>query len=243
MRKILFILLLIPIIGYSQVFVSYKNGSGSGLPSPFVCGTSTVDYGGQRYNTVDINGQCWLKENLNIGTKIDSNVVASDNSIIEKYCYGGLDANCTTYGGLYLWDEAMQYVTTEGRQGICPPGWHIPTYTEFCALETFLQTSGSCTTSNDAGGHLKEDGTTHWTTPNTGADNSSGFTALPAGIRSWNSRFLYSLTYTFMWTSTLHDTYLISYYGLAYNSQTFQAGTRSTEYGLNYGQSVRCIKD
>ena len=57
----------------------------------------------------------------------------TNNDIIEKYCFGNLSASCTTlgYGGLYQWDEAMQYVTTPGTQGICPTGWHIPTIEEF----------------------------------------------------------------------------------------------------------------
>jgi uncharacterized protein (TIGR02145 family) len=68
-----------------------------------------------------VGDKCWLKENLNVGTMILSEQNQSDNGLIEKYCYGDLPANCETYGGLYQWREAMQYIATPGTQGICPP--------------------------------------------------------------------------------------------------------------------------
>jgi uncharacterized protein (TIGR02145 family) len=63
-----------------------------------------------------------MAENLNIGTRIDGANNQANNGTIEKYCYSDNTSNCDTYGGLYQWDEAMQYVTTEGTQGICPSG-------------------------------------------------------------------------------------------------------------------------
>jgi len=97
----------------------------------FTCG-SPVLYGGETYQTILIGSQCWFQENLNVGTRINGSSNQTDNGEIEKYCYNNLDANCVTYGGLYQWDEAMQYVTTAGTQGICPDGWHIPiAYPEF----------------------------------------------------------------------------------------------------------------
>ena len=87
---------------------------------------ATVQYEGKTYNTVLIGNQCWLKENLDVGTRINLNQSPTNNGIIEKYCYNDNPTNCDTYGGLYKWDEAMQYTTTEGAIGICPSGWHIP---------------------------------------------------------------------------------------------------------------------
>jgi len=86
-----------------------------------------MEYEGKTYHTAQIGTQCWLKENLNVGTFISSRILedASNNGIIEKYCYGNLLNNCDVYGGLYQWGEAMKYSTTEGEQGICPSGWHI----------------------------------------------------------------------------------------------------------------------
>ena len=131
-------------------------------------GFATVDYAGKTYNTVKIGTQCWLKENLNAGTMIQSGVSPANNSNIEKYCYNNDINNCNIYGGLYLWDEAMQYVNTPGTQGICPTGWHIPTPDEFQEL------SGSV--GKDVWAYL-EVGQSLGT-------NTSGFSALLAGYYS-----------------------------------------------------------
>jgi len=80
-----------------------------GIPCP---GIPTVTYQGQVYNTVLIGSQCWLKENLNVGTMINGSQNQTNNSTIEKYCYDNDPANCDEYGGLYQWDEMMQYTTT-----------------------------------------------------------------------------------------------------------------------------------
>ncbi|MCD4697445.1 MAG: hypothetical protein K8S16_14520, partial [Bacteroidales bacterium] len=142
------------------------------------CGDVLIDTrDGQSYNTVQIGTQCWMAENLNIGTRIDGVNEMTDNSTIEKYCYDDLETNCDTYGGLYQWDEMMQYTTTPGVQGICPTGWHLPTDNEWCTLENGVDAGTvSCTAIGwrgiDAGGNLKEIGTTHWNSPNTGATNS-----------------------------------------------------------------------
>ena len=88
-------------------------------------------YGGQTYNTLQIGTQCWMKENLNIGTMVTSNLTGDihsdciNNGIIEKYCYNNDPANCAIYGGLYDWNEMMQYTTTPGVQGICSNLWPL----------------------------------------------------------------------------------------------------------------------
>ena len=100
-------------------------------PGTPCAGFPTLLYEGQTYNTVQIGDQCWLKENLNVGIKINSNsggFQQTDNGTNEKYCYYNDEANCAIYGGLYEWPEAMQYMTTEGAQGICPQGWQISHY-------------------------------------------------------------------------------------------------------------------
>jgi len=66
----------------------------------------------------------------------------ADTGTIEKYCYGDDEANCTTDGGFYQWDEAMQYTETEGTQGICPADWHIPTDAEQNTLDQYLTVEG-----------------------------------------------------------------------------------------------------
>ena len=93
----------------------------------------------QSYKTVTIGVQTWMAENLNYGTMIISGSGGStDNSSIEKFCYDDNADNCDIYGGLYQWNEMMQYVTTEVTQGICPTGWHLPTDGEWQTLEIEL---------------------------------------------------------------------------------------------------------
>lgn len=85
------------------------------------CGTP-ITYDNKTYNTVQIGGQCWMAENLNVGYQNYNTNNQTDNNIHEKYCYDDIGTNCTIYGGLYQWNEMMQYETTEGSKGICPGG-------------------------------------------------------------------------------------------------------------------------
>jgi len=197
-------------------------------------GIPTVTYGGQIYNTVQIGTQCWLKENLNIGTRIDGSMQQTNNSTIEKYCYDDLVSNCDVYGGQYQWDEMMQYATTPGVQGICPPGWHGPTDAEWTTLTTFL--AGEAI----AGGKMKEAGTAHWSSPNTGATNSSGFTALPGGSRTYNGNFGNDLTYfAYFWSSSQYSAPYAWFRRLVYDDENVLGGW----VDKTAGYSARCVMD
>ena len=199
-----------------------------GGPCP---GIPTVTYEGQVYNTVLIGDQCWLKENLNVGTMINGSNNQTDNGVIEKYCYNNDPANCEIYSGLYQWNEMMQYTTTQGVQGICPAGWYIPTDDELTTLTDFL--GGE----NVAGGKMKETGTTHWNSPNTGATNESGFTALPAGNRSTNGGFFDLGSQCHFWSSSESSTNGAWYRKLSCNYGILFRGN----YGKYVGFSVRCL--
>ena len=201
----------------------------SGGNSPCV-GVPSITYGGQVYNTIMIGNQCWLKENLNIGTMIASDIDQINNSTIEKYCVYNDVARCDIYGGLYQWNEIMQYVTTEGVQGICPTGWHIPTDTEWTTLESNV----------NGGGDLKEAGFEHWFAPNTGATDGSGFTALPGGYISLNfgSVFGYRDAGRF-WSSSQMDALDVWLRDVRYSITTIQR----YDWRKGYGLSVRCLKD
>jgi uncharacterized protein (TIGR02145 family) len=205
-------------------------------------GTPTVLYEGQIYNTVEIGSQCWFKENLNVGTRIDLNSNQdATNGIKEKYCYDNLESNCAVYGGLYQWNETMQGSTTLGAQGICPSGWHIPTYTEWNTLTIYL---GEIPV---AGGAVKENGASHWQVPNTGATNISGFTALPAGYRYMGSMghgneiAFHNVHLTSdWWSSATTSNNAANRFEVDYSS----SGTTTTNPpNFTMGYSVRCIRD
>lgn len=200
-----------------------------GIPCP---GIPTVEYEGKIYNTVQIGEQCWLKENLDVGTMIESNSLGfqqTDNGIIEKYCYDNDPANCETYGGLYEWPEAMQYTTTEGSQGICPNGWHIPTLSEFEALETYVN--------DQAAALIDESETLNHTL--TVTQNETGFSVLLAGLRSFVGTF-HNLGFTAtLWGSTeSSSTNATNMYMYTNDSRVF-----FYNYDKDDGFNIRCIKD
>ncbi len=93
-----------------------------------------VYYEGKIYQTIIIGSQCWMTENLKVGSFVQGTSSISNNNLIEKYCYDNMISNCDSFGGLYPWNELMNYVSTEGAQGICPIGWHIPTKTDWNTL-------------------------------------------------------------------------------------------------------------
>ncbi|MCF8371809.1 MAG: hypothetical protein K9H64_09310, partial [Bacteroidales bacterium] len=112
------------------------------IGATFVCGTAFLDTrDNQTYNTVDINGRCWMAENLNYGDFVTTAQGQANNSIAEKFGYANDPLNCATKGGLYTWDELMQYSTTDSAQGLCPTGWYIPSDAEWYEMENFVDNS------------------------------------------------------------------------------------------------------
>lgn len=222
-------------------------------PQGFTCGDE-LSYEGHSYATVLIGNQCWMEENLNIGTMIMSNTggqIQTDNGLFEKYCHGNVATNCDIYGGLYEWREAMQYVTIEGAQGICPDDWHIPTDSEWKILEGTVDSQfpvgdaewdGTGWRGQDAGGKLKELGTIHWDFPNTGGTNESGFTALPGGNRaSSNGAFNPLRIYGYFWSSTPYPTYTNLAWG-RYLHYSYAEINRN-DFNKANGFSIRCLKN
>jgi uncharacterized protein (TIGR02145 family) len=201
----------------------------------WLCGDPFTDpRDNQVYNTVQIGSQCWMAENLNIGTMIQGSNNQTNNGTIEKYCYNDSPANCDVYGGLYQWNEMMQYDTTQGIQGICPPtgGWHIPKWEEYGNLFSYL---GGLSI---AGGKMKEAGTMHWNPPNNGATNESGFTALPGGIINTGS--FWSLgDEAYFWSSTQ----CIEYVPYCMSLHTSFVYVQPWALDYYHGMSVRCLKN
>lgn len=190
--------------------------------------TETVtDFDGNIYNIVNIGNQKWMKENLKSLHYSDSSAIAG----VKTYNNNG--ALVSTYGRLYTWYAAMKNKTTAGTQGICPKGWHLPTDEEWSGLISYL--GGE----NVAGGHLKEAGTSHWFSPNTGADNSSGFTALPSGMY-FDGAFHYLRYNVEFWSSSdSHDIY--AWYRILYYDQNYIV--RIDYFDKNSLRSVRCLCD
>jgi len=176
---------------------------------------------------------------------IDSTKDSSNNGKIEKYCYRNDTSNCTIYGGLYLWDEAMSY-TTDSLQGICPEGWHIPTDNEWKILEGTVDSQYGVGDSEwdktgfrglDAASHLKS--STGWYDGGNGEDDYN-FTVLPGGFRRYNDFQFGDLTKKgYFWSSSEPDSEIAWYRILFYNNHN---SYRTSNKKAN-GFSIRCIRD
>jgi uncharacterized protein (TIGR02145 family) len=165
-----------------------------------VCPATVTDASGNVYQVIRIGTQCWMKENLRStkfrsGTDLKSELTPElwASQPVGAYCsYGDNPVNANTYGFLY-----NQYAVTDGGK-ICPEGWHVPTDADWATLENYLGGASL------AGGKLKSMSTAPsglWAGPNTGASNSSGFDALPAGRRLPGGAFQELGQKTYWWCS------------------------------------------
>lgn len=193
------------------------------------------DIEGNTYKTVKIDTRIWMAENLktslyNDGSEIP--LVADDNAWHDLktpgFCWYENEESeyKEPYGALY-----NGYAVETGM--LCPAGWHVPTMEEWQELIDFLGDT------INGGGKLKEVGTTHWHSPNTGADNTTGFTALAGGIRYSEGIFKSVLYYTGFWSSTQNVSLELWYVALYFGDALITRDHRSRKHGF----SVRCIKD
>jgi uncharacterized protein (TIGR02145 family) len=191
-------------------------------PTPvFTCGNNLTDIRDNKvYPTVQIGSQCWMAANLNSGITNSGMTNQRDNCIPEKYCYNDTPLNCNLYGGLYQWDEMMQYEATPGAKGMCPPGCHVPTEAEWNTL------FANWTNSGFAGSPLKYSG-------------YSGFNALLSGVNHMNRHWDFNDFATFFWSSTPYGPYKAWAHGMNdYDpSVSLYPSLRSNAF------SVRCLKD
>lgn len=194
-----------------------------------------TDVEGNIYKTVKIGTQVWMAENLrttkyNDGTDITLTPGSSqwNNLSSAGYCWYDNDEPSfkELYGALY-----NGYTVVTGK--LCPDGWHIPEKQEWTVLREFLGDSVK------AGGKMKEAGTVNWQSPNKGADNSSGFTAVAAGIRYFEGTFSSNQSFTSMWSATDASQGELWCTSLYFADATLSLNHRSKKYGF----SVRCIKD
>ncbi|MCX6256869.1 MAG: hypothetical protein NTW49_03070 [Bacteroidia bacterium] len=231
------------------------------LSSAFHCGTDVItDFDGNTYNTVQIGSQCWMKENLATTHYSDGSALVDGTNagaIIGNYTtkywfvFNNNISFKETFGLLYTWAAIMNGSASSAAnpsdvQGICPAGWHVPSDAEWKQMEMFLGMSHSQADSTGwrgttEGGKLKEAGTTHWTSPNTGAVNSSGFTALPGGIRYEFDidLFYYIDSLGYWWTTTGNNASGALVRHLRYNN----AQAYRDYYEKTIGFSVRCLMD
>lgn len=137
---------------------SYDDVTISFVPS-FTCG-NPISFSGDSYSTALFGNACWFTKNLNVGSQIDITTNMSNNGVIEKYCYGGLASNCELWGGLYQWNELLDYGNQSAAQGLCPTGWHIATNAEWAAAISINQSgllsqnSGVVCNGGNCGGNI-----------------------------------------------------------------------------------------
>lgn len=201
---------------------------------------------GTIYEFVTIGNQKWMVDNLRyLPSVVDSATGSQTIPYYYVYDYDGTEvadakatSNYSTYGVLYNWPAAMNGTASSssnpsGVQGVCPAGWHLPSDAEWTELTTFL--GGESV----AGGKLKEIGTSHWCSPNTGATDENGFTALPGGARQYTDNFNSIGGYGFWWSATEYSSSNVYIRYLNCIDSNANRNNLLKESGI----SVRCIRD
>ena len=211
-----------------------------------VCGTNCT-YQDREYKTVQIGTQCWFKENLNYDNGCSTKTWTNSTDTGWCGCYTPNDSTCANYGRLYQWSAAMNATTTEGAQGICPSGWHVPSRANFTTLKTYLNSSATykCSGTTDyIGKSLAATSTwaTYGTTCTVGntptTNNTSGFNLFSSGYKNPTAAFTTAGYSAAMWSSTQSGASAYDL-GLYYTNQTFNETLDSKPYAF----SVRCIKN
>jgi len=212
---------------YVRAYATNSTGTGYGeewsFTTTYISGSLTDVRDGQIYTTVKIDNDWWMAENMNFA---DSGSVYYDDDSVT---------HAGTYGRLYTWEAMMNGDTSSvlvpsGVQGVCPAGWHIPSEAEWTALISYLGGTGV------AGNAMKEAGTTHWTQTTASVTNSSGFTALPAGIVSNTMASTNIKHFAYFWSATEVNATKAKLWILVNNAGTVTADEISKDNHI----SVRC---
>ena len=223
---------------YVRAYATNSGSTGYGSTMSFTTKEGVVDLDGNVYQVVTIGTQTWMAENLkttkyNDGTNIPlvTDRVLWNALTSPGYCWFDNDQKTygDTYGALYNW-----YTVNMGK--LCPAGWHIPSKAEWVTLVTYL--GGE----DNAGGKLKATGTALWQSPNSGATNQSGFTALPAGSRGYSVSYTEMGKFTTYWSTTESLEFPLNAWVAALNYNNSEANIYPYGEKLS-GLSVRCIKD
>jgi uncharacterized protein (TIGR02145 family) len=225
--------------GYTYYVRAYAtNSAGTIYGNEFSFNTKIADFEGNTYNTVKIGTQVWMAENLKATKFNDGTVILTttlDISAEVAPIYQWVNGDLATYGRLYTWYAVD--VVSNGSKNVCPTGWHVPTDVEWETLKTNL--GGEAV----AGGKLKETGTTHWQTPNTGATNETGFTALPNGYRTLNGGFVSLQETGYFWSSTIDGSISGQGQGLGQGMHWGDAVALRGGFTKPVGVSIRCLRD
>jgi uncharacterized protein (TIGR02145 family) len=211
-----------------------------------LAGTVT-DIDGNVYQTVTVGGQEWMAENLKVTHYLNGDSIPNVTNgttwiglTTGAFCEYDNDVNnVATYGRLYNW-----FAVSDSRN-IAPAGWHVASDAEWKQLEMTLGMSQAQADSIDwrgttEGGKLKEAGTTHWSTPNTGATNESSFSALPGGYRYLGDGSYDLVGYSaYFWSSTEYVS------GTAWSRRLsyYYSDLGRNGYYKGFGFSVRCVND
>ena len=201
-------------------------------------GSQVSDADDNVYNVIDIGAQSWMLENLKVtkfadGTGIRLGIENSQWALEDSYAFcwflNSESGNKDTYGALYNW------TVVNSEKDLCPAGWHIPDDADWTELVEFLGGADL------AGGKLKEEGTAHWVSPNTGATNESGFTARPGSYRAATGEFFTEEARTVGAWWSAGDGGADSYPSIKLYANDAKLYTEESDAGSGY--SVRCIKD
>ncbi len=218
------------IMGLMLIISAGCKKSSSTIPAS---GQTMTDTDGNVYPVVTIGTQTWMAANLKTTHYRNGHAITPVSDSLqwstlatEGFCDPlNNAAMVSVYGLFYNW-----YAVTDANN-IAPAGWHVPTDAEWATLTSYLGTGG--------GGKLKTTGFTYWSSPNAGATNSTGFSALPAGDRSYTGLFHYMGTYGCWWCSNESDATNAWEHVVSCNS----ANITRVAYPKGIGLSIRCIKD
>lgn len=238
----------------SNYVLSFCLGSGSGAVASGTnhcsngtcapCGEYKVrDHEGNTYTTVQVGTQCWMGQNLRTKYKPDGTCInggsppcrdaSSADDSLGRACPQNNEANCPTYGALYLQATAKNGGSSDPMRGICPVGWHLPSVAELETMEQYLADPGqSCKPSRSngtfdcltAGTKLKVGGSTGMEVYFAGYRTN----AIPAVFGYFPTSGTYIWSSTNLWTRFINAA---------------SAGIARTAVGATVSASVRCIKD
>jgi uncharacterized protein (TIGR02145 family) len=235
---------------YVRAFATNSVGTAYGSSISFTTLDTITDVDRNVYKIIKIGNQWWMAENLKVthyrngdSIPIVTDKIEWSTIVTGAYCnYLNNASFVTTYGHLYNW-----YAVKDNR-GIAPEGWHVPTDEEWKELEMYLGMSQSDANSinwrgTGEGGKLKEAGLVHWKSPNSGANNQTGFTALPGGGRAgyepYEGNYYYLYELASIWSSSEANNYLAWFRDISYQKSSIYRSNISKRNGF----SIRCVKD